>query len=760
MAFGVTLKTNGAGGNTSTTTASISGTAGNTLYIMGIGTPPSDPAGYGSTAVATGANVSAPWQWDQASGLWYAPASGVASTIVITQAYGAPYYRVYEVTGGATSIVQSKRTFNPDGVQGITATVTLDAAITPGNFTLATISNYNAAAITPAGGWTETVDVSFSPYGFASRIEDQYILAGTATASGTWTGSSNWYAEVIEIGLPPQPVGAYPSGNDAQAEATVGAWTADVNCSVSRSTTMFDQGVASVRLSSTAGGDMSAKAPGDGTSGRQWYRNAPSYLSVRCKVKSGSVARMCNLRIKTWDANGSLVASYEGPQVLSSTTDWTTLQILDIPQKPSAVQATYYTILVVVHATGGAAELHYFDSFHGVVANAAGGYNSSPNFYDWRSTFDWQVRVSDAAGNWSDWSPVQSFTSTPKPTVTVTAPTGAQGVSRPIVSWNFRQSALAYTQQKYRIKIFDAATYGGGGFSPDTSTPTWDSGWVTGFNTTDQVDAVLLNGGTYRAYVMVQSTSGQASAWAFSGFTVSYTVPTTPTVVVTPANGVNMVVITSAINGSPTFSLQRSLDGGLTWTDVRGAVMFTGEQATDGGSGNPAKATVFDREAPLNVNIRYRAWVNNAGLYSLVGSTSDAKLIEGSWWIRDPLTPSRDTNVAPSAVSFETKGGVQGTRFDPIGRSLPVVIFGNTPIGDTFKLSSHLLDQTKFLRLKALLEAKSTLFIQSVHGMTWYARVTGTISFNQVQASPVKNEGFPVRHYYTIECDLDEVEAP
>lgn len=90
-------------------------------------------------------------------------------------------------------------------------------------------------------------------------------------------------------------------------------------------------------------------------------------------------------------------------------------------------------------------------------------------------------------------------------------------------------------QTAYEVKVFTAAQYGAGGFSPSTSTPTWST---SGTGTTSTVTpAQLANSTTFRAYVRTTKTSalGRAvqSAWAFVGFTTSATPPPAPAVAAT-----------------------------------------------------------------------------------------------------------------------------------------------------------------------------------------------------------------------------------
>jgi len=113
------------------------------------------------------------------------------------------------------------------------------------------------------------------------------------------------------------------------------------------------------------------------------------------------------------------------------------------------------------------------------------------------------------------------------PTLSVTAPTGSQSSPSPTCTWTYTGTD-GYQQAAYIVKVFDSATYGGGGFNPDTSTPVWET---AGYGTATSIPlGPLPTAPTQRAYVKVQASSGLWSAWAYSGFTYSVDGPTTPAV--------------------------------------------------------------------------------------------------------------------------------------------------------------------------------------------------------------------------------------
>ena len=120
-----------------------------------------------------------------------------------------------------------------------------------------------------------------------------------------------------------------------------------------------------------------------------------------------------------------------------------------------------------------------------------------------------------------------------KPTLTVNAPSGTiTNTSFPAVTWTY-SNADGNEQSAYEIKIFDSATYGGGTFSPDTSTPTLGTGIITSNNDGQTLEGDLANSTTYRAYVRVATLingSNYFSDWAYSQFSLSIDSPAAPTI--------------------------------------------------------------------------------------------------------------------------------------------------------------------------------------------------------------------------------------
>ena len=204
---------------------------------------------------------------------------------------------------------------------------------------------------------------------------------------------------------------------------------------------------------------------------------------------------------------------------------------------------------------------------HVALQTSSTGANKAADYISTRglvtiNTFDGPLAFADPNGGawdddvtaghvqlWCQWLPTRFGADTPKqrvmelvcdvdintqPVVSAVTVTNFTNNALPTVSWTWTD-ADSDIQTRYRVKIFDAATIAMGNFSPDTSTPVWDSGNVSDGGLTTQVATALQNGVTYTAYVKAaQDWPGPQgnlwwSAWASSAtFTVTFSLPFAP----------------------------------------------------------------------------------------------------------------------------------------------------------------------------------------------------------------------------------------
>jgi len=93
--------------------------------------------------------------------------------------------------------------------------------------------------------------------------------------------------------------------------------------------------------------------------------------------------------------------------------------------------------------------------------------------------------------------------------------------------------------------------------------------------------------------------------------------------------------------GSQTATVERSIDGGVTWTAVRGNPLTL--VGPDPGAGNRI-GYVYDSEAPLNTALMYRS-TNNLGTVTLAGPVT-ITVASGVSWLKDPARPWANLQIS------------------------------------------------------------------------------------------------------------------
>lgn len=216
-------------------------------------------------------------------------------------------------------------------------------------------------------------------------------------------------------------------------------------------------------------------------------------------------------------------------------------------------------------------------------------------------TYQWSVATEDALGVKGPYAPDFTVNGSTAATVTVTGPTGGvTSSSRPPVTWS-EADAEGDPQQTYEVRV-ESGAYG---TTPGAGTPVLASGALASSSARSWTPtADLVNGTTYRAFVRVV-TNGQASAWAFSTFTMALTQPAAPTITLDSVGtpGATVITVTGHHNivafPIATYRVEFSDDLGATWRTVRGADALVPNGAL--------VATAIDYEAPGGRMRRYRA---------------------------------------------------------------------------------------------------------------------------------------------------------
>lgn len=245
-------------------------------------------------------------------------------------------------------------------------------------------------------------------------------------------------------------------------------------------------------------------------------------------------------------------------------------------------------------------------------------------------------------------------------------------ISTPSVAWQYSDPELD-PQERWEVRRYEQPTAGWTGFDPDTTTEVpVETRTATNASTGTTMSVVLENGTTYRDYVRAADTTPvgfavRYSAWAFGEYTMDLTPPPDPTIVAVADTVGNRVVLTvTEGTGTPTtqyFGVERSDDGGATWTEIRlSPVTNTG-----------GAIIVYDYEAPRSSDgtdqpIVYRARATNTTTAANPISSAAVQsnvvnlLSDGNSWFKSTSDPSLNMVVCitpdgsgPSTIGSESE---------------------------------------------------------------------------------------------------------
>lgn len=304
-----------------------------------------------------------------------------------------------------------------------------------------------------------------------------------------------------------------------------------------------------------------------------------------------------------------------------------------------------------------------------------------------------------------------------KPVVTVSAPSGTlTDDNRPLIDWDVALDASGGPQFAAIVKLFDSATYSGGGFDPNTSTPI-DSAFFTGAVSSWRPTAALPNG-TYRAYVFVSQVFGAgqsiASDWAYTEWIENTDLPAVPTIaIVDVPNGYPAPCMWIAITGNAgaattdAFQIQRK--EGAEWVYVR-------TRAADGVT-TEAPASIYDFECATGEEVTYRVRAihhyANADAYS-DWIESSSQLDPTQWGIHHPTSPDLSVGVDLRSFPSHERAARQSVK-QPLGRSDAVVLLDERA-AETGQIAVRARTDTERDRIMALAAEKTPVLLNPASG--------------------------------------------
>lgn len=300
----------------------------------------------------------------------------------------------------------------------------------------------------------------------------------------------------------------------------------------------------------------------------------------------------------------------------------------------------------------------------------------------------------------------------------------------------------------------------------------------TGVNYNVTLNAALANG-TYKIYtrairhreneattmdswtgLSIPANSDQYGAWSSSAtLTMNATPPSAPTVSTSVNQTTDTVTVSVTVGAagsytSATIDLQRSDDGGTTWTAVRDDAVGSG-YITNKSASFSATATYYDYEAPQGTTARYRARVNgiaggvtNTSAWS---SSATASITSSTWNIKVPWKSALNI-IDAAVVGTPSDNLVEDVGvFRALNRSNAVVVAGTLGgwDGDLTILTSN---STEWNALKAVLETQNILFLESPFGWSKYIRV--------IDGAKTTIQGTTTTPRRTITLSYVETDAP
>jgi hypothetical protein len=240
--------------------------------------------------------------------------------------------------------------------------------------------------------------------------------------------------------------------------------------------------------------------------------------------------------------------------------------------------------------------------------------------------YQWRVKTWDAADSEGAWSSYSTFYASAKPTVTITVPaTDGTTVTGPtlVAEWSFSDPE-SEGQSAYQVRL-----------TTDADVELWDSTKTASVSARSKtVSYTLADLTDYKVKVTVWDAKDVASTEVVRTFTVAFTAPATPSIVVTPnADQFPPHLEVTVTNPTPTGSqpavasntIQRSADDGSTWTDL-------GTCAENGSylDYTPASGTAY----------LYRAVAVAGNGTDAEGTTYGGTLPRDFWWFVSKATPS------------------------------------------------------------------------------------------------------------------------
>ncbi len=277
------------------------------------------------------------------------------------------------------------------------------------------------------------------------------------------------------------------------------------------------------------------------------------------------------------------------------------------------------------------------------------------------NTITWRVATSGQNGTLSSYSAESSFTTSARPTATISAPGASYSSSHLTAEWTYFQ-AQSSAQATWQASLYNAAAV----LLETISGTTETEGTFT---------ATLADGATYTVAVTVTSAAGLACTPPDEQtFTVTYLPPAAVAIEAAYDTGSGAMVLTvtgddpseGVTEAIATVNVQRSINGGDWITIVVGLVL----------AGDPLTAIVLDTAPTISGTNTYRAIAFSALPSSVMSAEEVAETSEGSWSFLSAGPGFADIVRMRAVPSFKASARRAKALYHFAGRPKPVELAG------------------------------------------------------------------------------------
>lgn len=531
----------------------------------------------------------------------------------------------------------------------------------------------------------------------------------------------------------------------AGAESGALAWLANTNCTIVYSQTAALEGLASIRMTATAGGDMSMRTWSGAFADGIPVKVGATYAGLASFSRGVATARSVRVKLEWRDSAGTVL----GGTVTGASATEPASGFIQASASGVAPTGAVWGVLYAEVLAAGAAELHYVDQMsfapETLTTWTRGGLvQERGNLADTFTRADSAVSLGTAetvdvveSGAWTanlgTWGIVSNraylVTTTASGTATLATSFIMDGVVeaditlsptalRSVVGLVFRANSSTENLSA-RLRLLSGVNavelYQRVG-AADTL--------VAAFNS-----AGLVASTTYRLRVAFYGP--RVRVYLDNVLRIDYTILTADLTFFTSSNDNRAGLFISAgaaldDGGSridnfslhqpktQVVALERSLDSGLTWALVRGAQAVV--LADIGQVG-----TAYDYEVPRDTVVTYRARVGASedgfSFFSAYSTpvTGGPLTSDGLSWLKNPSNPALSVSLCLVAETLEVSSSEDQGVFYAEGRQFPIINSG-TIRGETMSLELAFANDAAFDAFEVLRRRQEPLLFQTVFG--------------------------------------------